>query len=79
MNPDPFSTITAHNRLPDDLEGMKFLLESRTDFGPNGWDTLIRDPERPLSIERTEGANHFTMMRGEHAPRLAEFLNQAMM
>lgn len=45
---------------PDDTEGMKFLTERRTDFGPNGWDTLL--PSSEIRIRRVENAHHFSMM-----------------
>ncbi|KAF1811192.1 polyketide synthase [Eremomyces bilateralis CBS 781.70] len=59
-----------------DPEKMKFFTESRTDFSPNGWDELVGS--YPVKIERMQGANHFTMMRGEQAAELARFLDAAM-
>ncbi|KAI1142789.1 polyketide synthase [Hypoxylon sp. FL0543] len=47
---------------PDDTEGMKFLLERRTDFGPNGWDALFPGRESDIVVDRVEGAHHFSMM-----------------
>ncbi|KAI1452580.1 polyketide synthase [Annulohypoxylon moriforme] len=61
---------------PDDTEGMKFLLERRTDFGPNGWDTLF--PGQDVVVDRVEGAHHFSMMREPYSWNLAEFLVKAM-
>lgn len=46
----------------DDPREMKWLLNNRTDFGPNGWDGLLGDGE--VRIETIEGANHFTLMEG---------------
>ncbi|KAI1412620.1 polyketide synthase [Hypoxylon sp. FL1857] len=63
---------------PDDTEGMKFLLERRTDFGPNGWDALFPGRERDIVIDRVEGAHHFSMMREPYSWKLAEFLVKAM-
>jgi hypothetical protein len=39
---------------------MKWLLENRTDFGPNGWDKLLG--EENCSMVQVVG-NHFTMMK----------------
>ncbi|KAK3902976.1 conidial yellow pigment biosynthesis polyketide synthase [Staphylotrichum tortipilum] len=63
---------------PDDTEGMKFLLERRTEFGPNGWDALFPGREAGIVLERVEGAHHFSMMREPYSQKLAEFLARAM-
>jgi iterative type I PKS product template protein len=44
----------------DDPKSMKWLLENRTDFGPNGWDKLLG--EENCSMVQVVG-NHFTMMK----------------
>ena len=44
----------------DDPKSMKWLLENRTDFGPNGWDTLLGAEN--CTMVTIEG-NHFTMMK----------------
>lgn len=46
----------------DDPKSMKFLLDNRTDFGPNGWDKLLDIGEGKARIVQIDG-NHFTMMR----------------
>ncbi|KAI1271590.1 polyketide synthase for naphthopyrone YWA1 [Xylaria sp. FL0933] len=61
---------------PDDTREMKWLLNERTNFGPNGWDAVI-EPGR-LNIEILEGANHFTMMEGSQGQRLSKFLAKAL-
>lgn len=48
---------------PEDTEGMKFLLEQRIDFSPNGWEELFPDGE--IVVEKSVGANHFSMMVGK--------------
>lgn len=53
-------------------EGVKFLTERRTDFSGCGWETLF--PGGEVRIEKAPEANHFTMMRGEFAPKLACFI-----
>lgn len=60
----------------DDTREMKWLLNERTDFGPNGWDAVI-EPRR-LHTEVLEGANHFTMMEGPQGHRLSQFLARAL-
>ena len=47
---------------PDDTEGMKFLLERRTDFGGNGWEALFPGRASDMVIDRVEQAHHFSMM-----------------
>jgi naphtho-gamma-pyrone polyketide synthase len=44
----------------DDPKSMKWLLENRTDFGPNGWDKLLG--EENCTMVKVVG-NHFTMMK----------------
>ncbi|KAK2614402.1 hypothetical protein N8I77_001234 [Diaporthe amygdali] len=63
---------------PDDTEGMKFLLERRTDFGASGWGTLFPGSERRIFVDRVEGAHHFSMMREPYSQKLAEFLVKTM-
>jgi thioesterase domain-containing protein/acyl carrier protein len=60
----------------EDGEGVKFLTEARTDFSDNGWARLF--PGCEINIERAHGANHFTMMRGDFAPKLASFIHQSL-
>ncbi|KAA8641742.1 uncharacterized protein ATNIH1004_010681 [Aspergillus tanneri] len=61
---------------PDDTESMKFLTEARTDFSASGWEGLF--PGGTIILDRTEGTNHFSMIRGEHGAKLAEFIAQAL-
>ena len=44
----------------DDPKSMKWLLENRKDFGPNGWDTLLGAEN--CTMVKVVG-NHFTMMK----------------
>jgi iterative type I PKS product template protein len=44
----------------DDPKSMKWLLENRNDFGPNGWDKLLGAEN--CSMVKVVG-NHFTMMK----------------
>ncbi|EGD94040.1 polyketide synthase [Trichophyton tonsurans CBS 112818] len=54
---------------PDDTPGMKFLSEKRTDFSAAGWEAVF--PGGDIILKRMEHANHFSMMKGEHAGKLA--------
>ncbi|OQE35476.1 hypothetical protein PENCOP_c013G03618 [Penicillium coprophilum] len=60
-----------------DPREMLWLLNNRTDLGPNGWDTLV-GPKQVGGITVMEGANHFTMTRGEKASELAAFIANSM-
>jgi iterative type I PKS product template protein len=56
----------------DDPKSMKFLLENRTDFGPNGWDKLLDVTGGKAKMVKIEG-NHFTMMRSPVVSHLPSF------
>lgn len=61
----------------EDPREMKWLLNDRTDLGPNKWDTLV-GPENIGGIYIMEEANHFTMTTGQKAKELSEFMAKAM-
>ncbi|SPJ88310.1 probable polyketide synthase that catalyse the condensation of one acetyl-CoA and six malonyl-CoA resultin [Fusarium torulosum] len=62
----------------DDPREMRWLLENRSNFGPNGWDVLLGGNEE-LFVDRISGANHFTMLkRGRNAKYVSAFLAQAL-
>ena len=65
----------------DDPKEMKWLLENRTDFGPNGWDGLLGGKEN-LVIETLADVNHFSMMtteqQGGKVKELGAFIGRAM-
>ena len=44
----------------DDPKSMRWLLDNRTDFGPNGWEALLGGEKMEFA---TVDCNHFTMMR----------------
>ncbi|KAL2115614.1 hypothetical protein VTJ04DRAFT_9869 [Mycothermus thermophilus] len=52
-----------------------FLLDNRTDFGPNKWDELI-EPEK-MVFKHMPG-NHFTMMHGKLAKQLEAYIKEAL-
>ncbi|KAI1389461.1 polyketide synthase [Hypoxylon trugodes] len=60
--PDPYPTGHA-----------LFLLDNRTDFGPNRWDEYL-DPEK-MTFRHLPG-NHFSMMHGDLAKQLGGFLKE---
>ncbi|KAL3478405.1 hypothetical protein BJX99DRAFT_269261 [Aspergillus californicus] len=60
-----------------DPREMIWLLSNRTDLGPNKWDTLVGS-ENIGGITVLQGANHFTMTRGEKASELAGFMKAAL-
>ncbi|RAL03689.1 thioesterase domain-containing protein [Aspergillus ibericus CBS 121593] len=64
-------------RRPDDPEGLKFLTEARTDFGPCGWESLV--PRTKMDIARIVDANHFSMMQGDAARQLAAVMRRFLM
>jgi naphtho-gamma-pyrone polyketide synthase len=62
----------------NDPREMRWLLENRINFGPNGWEALLGGNEG-LFIERIPEANHFTMLkRGRNAEYVSAFLAQAL-
>ncbi|KAF2790288.1 conidial yellow pigment biosynthesis polyketide synthase [Melanomma pulvis-pyrius CBS 109.77] len=61
----------------DDPREMKWLLNNRTDLGPNGWDTLVGGSK--IKITSMKDANHFTMMEGGKAKELSQFIAGAML
>jgi naphtho-gamma-pyrone polyketide synthase len=74
--PDDPRPAPAEDGSPDPRE-MQWLLNNRTDLGPNGWDTLV-GAKNVGGITVMDGANHFTMTRGEKAKELAAFIAGAM-
>ncbi|KAL2863325.1 polyketide synthase alb1 [Aspergillus lucknowensis] len=60
-----------------DPREMVWLLSNRTDLGPNKWDTLV-GPQNIGGITVLQGANHFTMTRGQKAKELAAFMANAL-
>ncbi|KAG8161359.1 hypothetical protein KVR01_009623 [Diaporthe batatas] len=60
----------------EDEEGVKFLSEPRTDFGPGRWAGLF-PPGVSITTHIVEGEHHFSMMRGAGAERLAQLIKEA--
>lgn len=69
-------TVPRPQMRESDPKEMKWLLNNRTDFSSNGWDSLIGEE---VDITTMEDANHFTMMEGEKVRELAGFIKGAMM
>jgi naphtho-gamma-pyrone polyketide synthase len=59
-----------------DPREMLWLLNDRTDFGPNGWDSLV-GKHKVAAIKALDQANHFTMMDGAKAGGLSTFIKSA--
>ncbi|KAL2148363.1 hypothetical protein VTH82DRAFT_2283 [Thermothelomyces myriococcoides] len=53
-----------------------FLLDDRTDFGPNRWDEYL--DVRKMKLRHMPG-NHFTMIHGKLAKQLEGFIREALM
>ncbi|EKJ76027.1 PKS12 [Fusarium pseudograminearum CS3096] len=62
----------------DDPREMRWLLENRTNFGPNGWEALLGGKEG-LFMDRIAEANHFSMLKkGRNAEYVSAFLARAL-
>nr|ADN06229.1 thioesterase-like protein [Passalora arachidicola] len=59
----------------DDPKEMQWIMCARRDFGPMGWEKLLNDED--IHVQVVEAANHFTMMKGEAAGRLAGCIERA--
>jgi naphtho-gamma-pyrone polyketide synthase len=58
----------------DDPAEMRWLLENRTNWGPNGWDAML-GPSGKFSTHRISEVNHFTMLKsGRAASSVSAFL-----
>ncbi|KIW53821.1 hypothetical protein PV05_06233 [Exophiala xenobiotica] len=60
----------------DDPKSMKWLLDNRNDFGPNGWDKLL-SPEVCKMV--TVNGNHFTMMKPPVAKGVGQFIRESLL
>jgi thioesterase domain-containing protein len=60
----------------DEPKSMKWLLDNRTDFGPNGWDKLLgADVCRMVTVV----GNHFTMMKPPVAKGVGQFIRESLL
>ncbi|PHH83219.1 hypothetical protein CDD82_2991 [Ophiocordyceps australis] len=62
---------------PEHGQGIRFLTEPRSDFGPCGWEKLV--PVNNIKIHVFADLDHFGIMRGEAARRLSRYLEEAIM
>lgn len=69
----PLPTQTSDD---PDTDGMKFLTQQRDDFGAGEWADLF--PDNQINVHVVENEHHFSMMRGDGAVRLVEFMRQAL-
>ncbi|KOC17636.1 aflC / pksA / pksL1 / polyketide synthase [Aspergillus flavus AF70] len=58
------------------MKGMHFMIQKRTEFGPDGWDTIM--PGASFDIVRADGANHFTLMQKEHVSIISDLIDRVM-
>ncbi|KAL4876805.1 beta-ketoacyl synthase [Aspergillus karnatakaensis] len=56
-------TVMDEKEAPK-MKGMHFMVQKRTDFGPDGWETVC--PGAEFEVVKAEGANHFTLMTKEY-------------
>lgn len=63
-------------RPGEDTREMRWLLEDRTSFGGNGWERLVG--AEGLRCEVVEGADHFTMLKGERGERVARAIERGL-
>ncbi|KAH8585391.1 polyketide synthase-like protein [Bisporella sp. PMI_857] len=56
------------------MKGMHFMINKRTDFGPDGWDQVLPGGEHEIIV--AEGANHFTLMRPPYVDLVREIINR---
>lgn len=61
----------------NDPKEMRWLLNNRTDTGSNGWINLLSGDK--MTIKMMDGVNHFTMLAGEKANELSDFMKKAML
>ncbi|TEA14637.1 Non-reducing polyketide synthase pks27 [Colletotrichum sidae] len=62
--------------MADECEGMKFLTESRRDFGPGDWTKLL--PGADITTRTVEGEHHFSIMRGRGAEKVVEYIRNGL-
>lgn len=62
-------------QLLDESKEAAWLLENRTNLGPNGWDWMLG--EENIAIRCVEGANHFTLVREPSASQLVQIIREA--
>lgn len=71
-----YAPFPAASMEGEDTEGMKFLTEQRSDFGPGKWAELF--PEKQIDVAIVEDHHHFSMMRGNGGEQLGGFLRKAL-
>ena len=78
-DPRPPPEKTADGKIKKQLKSVSWLLENRegSQLKSNGWERLLGD-DCTMETSVAEGANHFTLMREEHAERVGAFIRGAM-
>jgi pimeloyl-ACP methyl ester carboxylesterase len=73
---DKYAPLPAAQMESEDTEGMKFLTEQRTDFGPGKWAELFSGKQ--VNVDVVENEHHFSMMRGRGGEELVRYLRKAL-
>ncbi|KAM0813241.1 putative Polyketide synthase [Seiridium cardinale] len=68
-------TVLDEGNAPK-IKGMHFMVQKRTDFGPDGWETVM--PGAQFDIVKATGANHFTLMSKEHVHLISDLIDRIM-
>ncbi|KAI9744716.1 MAG: hypothetical protein M1818_001641 [Claussenomyces sp. TS43310] len=58
------------------LKGMHFMVNKRTNFGPDGWDVVC--PKADFVILKAEGGNHFSLMQKDQIHRVKSLIDTVM-
>ncbi|XPT03478.1 Noranthrone synthase [Ascochyta lentis] len=58
------------------MKGMHFMVQKRTDFGPDGWDTVL--PGAQFILDTVQGGNHFTIMAKENVHQVRDLVAKVM-
>ncbi|KAK4995686.1 hypothetical protein LTR66_004547 [Elasticomyces elasticus] len=58
------------------MKGLHFMIQKRTDFGPDGWDIAM--PGAEFDIVKAEGANHFSLMQKQNIHLVSETIERVM-
>ncbi|KAJ4320237.1 hypothetical protein N0V94_003501 [Neodidymelliopsis sp. IMI 364377] len=68
-------TVMDERNAPK-MKGMHFMVQKRTDFGPDGWDTVL--PGADFILDKVEGGNHFTIMAKENVHQVRNLVAKVM-
>ncbi|KAK4609999.1 Norsolorinic acid synthase [Fulvia fulva] len=69
------STVMKEEEAPK-MKGMHFMIQKRTDFGPDGWDKVC--PGAKFDLVKAEDTNHFTLMTKARVYLVSELIERVM-